>query len=105
MPDEKPYISKASVHWGLDCAHKLQALSAWWLMNTSMLCVKKKKTDIKHGVALMGSLCPLGAQCCVYAALTFRKYFHEVLNFKRYNCSGGDNYLACTFHCYILCQH
>lgn len=29
---------------GFDCAHKIQALSAWWLMNTSMLCVKKKNT-------------------------------------------------------------
>lgn len=45
----------------------------------------------------MGGLCLLGAQCCAYAVVTFRKYFHEVLNFKRYNHSDGDNYLACTF--------
>lgn len=45
----------------------------------------------------MGDLCPLGAWCCAYAALTLRKYFHEVLNFKRYNRSDGDNYLASTF--------
>lgn len=57
----------------------------------------KKNTDIKYGVTLMGGLCLLGAQCCAYAVVTFRKYFHEVLNFKRYNHSDGDNYLACTF--------
>lgn len=61
MPDENLIFLKPVFTGGFDSAHKIQALSAWWLMKAPKLCVKKKKTDIKHGVTLMGGWCPLGA--------------------------------------------
>lgn len=49
---------------------------------TSKALRTEKKTDITHRVALMGGLCPLGAQCCAFAMMTFKKYFHNILNLK-----------------------
>lgn len=39
----------------------------------------------------MGHLCLLGALCCTYATVTFRKYFHKAFKFKCYKRSDGDN--------------
>ena len=62
MPDENLIFLKPVFTGGFDSAHKIQALNAWWLMKAQKLCVERKKnTDIKHGVTLMGGLCPLGA--------------------------------------------
>lgn len=43
MPDETLIFLKPVFTRGFDSAHKIQALSAWWLMKAPKLCVTKKK--------------------------------------------------------------
>lgn len=40
----------------------------------------------------MGHLCPLGALCCTYAEVTFRKYFHKAFHLKCSKHADGDNH-------------
>lgn len=53
----------------------------------------------------MGHLCLLGALCCTYAPVTFRKYFHKAFEFKCYKHSGGNYYVSHTCCHNILCQN
>lgn len=45
MPDETLIFLKPVFTRGFDSAHKIQALSAWWLMKAPKLCVTKKKKN------------------------------------------------------------
>lgn len=50
----------------------------------------------------MGHLCLLGALCCTYAPVTFRKYFHKAFEFKCYKQELWRE-LLCVSH--LLSQH
>lgn len=46
MLDENLISLKPVFTGGFVSAHKIQALSVWWLMKAPKLCVKKKKKQI-----------------------------------------------------------
>lgn len=64
--------------------------------SSKVLC-KGGKKRYKTQRYLNGRFVSVGSLVLRVCSVDLQEYFHEVLNFKRYNRSDGDNYLACAF--------